>query len=299
MPSSSRMRELLGFSSPLRANSSLLPRQFSTDVAWPAIAANGLFGGYLTALADPGRGRVRVDLYWPGVGSATVSRVHADGTTYEVRGGDPAMVLTQWARYDYEAPLDQAVTYQATSDERPDVLATSNAVTVRAGTRAWLTHPTKPSLNQLVTMTIVPSRQRAARRGVLRPLEGKYPIPVSGVRQAPAGRMIIQTDGADEEAAVNALLDDGDVLMLRMPSMWGGFSWYVSVDTSAEDRADPTIGDLLIDNIELPFEVVDMQSGAAQGGTGNSYADHAAAFDTYGQWNSAAATYLELSMLDV
>lgn len=296
MPTSSRIRECLGSTSPLRGNATLLPGAWGL-AGWPSIHDNGQFGGYLTAAADPSNGRVRVDLYWPGIRSATITRVHADGTTQDVRGGDPGTVLTRWARYDYEAPLDQVVGYQATSTQRPGLTATSNSVTVTAGTRAWLTHPTKPSLNRLVTMTVVPGRQRAARRGVLRPLEGKYPIPVNGVRQAPAGRMVIQTNGVAEENAINELLDDGSPLMLRMPAVWGGYAWYVSVDTSGAERADPTIGDLIIDNLELPFEVVDKQAGAAEGGTGNSYADMSAAYQAYSQVSAAASTYLELSMM--
>lgn len=295
MPASSRLPDLLGAGSPLRARVPLTAATVD-DGGWQDIWANGMYGGYLSAAADPAGARVRVDLYWPGVRTATVTRVHPDGTTYDVRGGDPATMCTAWARYDYEPPLDVAVTYQATSTERPGLTVTTGPVTVASATEAWLKHPTKPYLNRQITLGSLDRRQRQSRAGVLRPPLRKFPITTHGVMSAEVGSLSVETAGTAELDAINTLLDDDADLLLALPAVWGGHHWYVTVRTATAERLEPKLGELLLEDMPLAFEVVDRPPGEAAGGAGNSYDDLGQAYQTYNQAAAAHESYLELSM---
>lgn len=295
MPASSRLQDLLGHSSALRDPEALLPGHAGL-AGWPTVLANGLGGGYLTAAADTTLARVRVDLYWPGIRRATIERIHADGTAVEVRGGDPARMLTAWARWDYEAPLDQEIYYRATSTDAPGATVTTAPLTLASNELAWLTHPTNPYLNRSWTIRSLDPVRREPRASALRPPLRKYPLVVHGVRSAPAGQITLRIEGDDDVAALDALLDDNADLLLRLPAAWGSRCWYVAVGQSARERADPMFGELLLEAVPLPFEVVDRPPGADAGGPGNTYDDLGAAFQTYGQATSSAASYIELSM---
>lgn len=294
MPASSRLRDLLGYSSPLRQSRALLPGPEGM-AGWPDRLANGLWGGWLNAEVDSANARIRLDLAWPETIPATITRIHADGTTYEVRGGDPATVCGWWARWDYEAPLDQPVTYQATSAEREGAVATTAPVTLASLDRDWLKHPTKPHLNRRVSIRTYDGRNRKSRSAAIRPPLAKYPIIVHGNRQAPAGQLVIQTDGtAADLAAIDELLDDNADLMLQRPAVRGGESWYVAIDTTGMDRVDPGHPTVLIERLPLPYEVVDRPSGEAEGGPADRYSEIAT--QTYNQVAAGYPTYVDLSM---
>lgn len=295
MPSSSRLPELFGVSSPLRRNRGLLPDDSGVD-GWPAILANGLGGGHLAAEADPTYARVRVDLYWPRIRWATVERVHPDGSTYEVRGGDPARMCTAWARWDYECPPDVEVYYRATSDRRDGLVAESGPVTLDSQTEAWLKHPAKPWLNRMITIRSWNTRQRQARRGVLTPPLRKFPIVVHGARGAESGQLVLQTADTDELDAINEVLDDGADLMLQLPASWGGQSWYVAVSSAGFDRLEPMLPTLHIEHVGIAFDRVDRPEGAADGGHDHMYELLPETYDTYNQVRAAHSTYLDLSM---
>lgn len=294
MPGSSRVRDLFG-GGMLRESWALLPGWAGLG-GWPTVLANGLGGGYLAATVDASRARVRVDLYWPGIRRATVERVHADGTAYEVRGGDPVRMLTAWARWDYETPLDAAFTYRATTTEADGAEITTGPVEIASNTLAWITHPTKPYLNRAWTIKSLDPRRRDSRAGALRPPLRKYPLVVHGVRGAPSGQITLRTDDTATVAALDELLDDNADLLLRLPAVWGGWNWYIAVGQTSGERADPGFGELLLETTALPFDVVGRPPGVDAGGTGNTYTDLGAAFQTYGQANASASTYIELSM---
>ncbi|MEV4417034.1 hypothetical protein [Catellatospora sp. NPDC049609] len=295
MPASSRLADLFGVGSPLRRTAGLLPGLHPSD-GWPAIAANGLWGGHLAATPDPAGSRVRVDLYWPGIREATVVRVHPDGSTHQVRGGDPALVCTGWARWDYEAPLDVEVTYQATSPERDGSTAVSDAVTLASGTEAWLKHPTRPSLNLLLTIRSLGPRQRQARRGVLVAPLRPDPIVVHGAFGAPSGLVTVETDGDADLAAIDAILADGSDLLLQLPPEWGSHQWYVSVDRRGADRLEPLLPTLLVEHVSLAFDVTARPDGEAEGGDDHTYQVLADAYGSYNGVRAGETSYLEMSM---
>lgn len=292
MPASSLLGDLTVGSS-LRRDVPLLPDSVSA-ASWQEIWANGMWGGHLTAAADAARSRV--DLYWPGIREARIWRVHADGSEYLVRGGDPATMCTGWARWDHEVPHDQPIYYRAESDERPGLQVATAPVTVGSQTEAWLKHPTKPNLNRVVTIRAFNQRQRGNRRGVLRPPLRKFPIVVHGVSTAHIGQLVLRAGGTAELDALNEIFDDGADLLLVLPTVWGGHHWYISVAATGEDRLQPQLGSLLVENVGLSFEVTGRPPGTAEGGPGNTYTDLGDAYQTYNQVGAAYTSYLELSM---
>lgn len=298
MPASSRLADLFGIGSSLRRKVPLLPsegRGRGRD-GWQAIWENGMYGGYLTAAADPSMARVRVDLSWPGIRYATIIRIHADGSRYKVRGGDPATVLGAWARWDYEAPLDQDVTYEATSDERLGSTTSAGPVNVSSGGRFWLKSVANPALNIAVRVADKGTRTAPARASKLEPPLRPDAIYVYQVRATDKGVISLYAADRATEAAIRALLASGGPLILQYPAIAGGESLYLMVDAVGYNPPIRLSADLQ-NVISLPIDVIGRPDGAAQGGLGNSYADQAAAFDTYGQSSAAAASYLELSLM--
>lgn len=296
MPTSSRLDELFGVDSPLR-RVPLLAASVPAD-GWVQIWANGMFGGYLTAVADPTNARVRVDLHWPGISTATIQRVHADGTTYQVRGGDPATMCTAWARWDYECPLDQEVTYRATSAERDGSIATSEPVTVSSGGRHWLKSVSRPALNMAITVKDRGTRNQPARAGKVEPPLRPDPIYVYQVRASDKGTIALYAADQATETAIRSMLADGGPLVLQYPAVAGGESLWLMVDTVGYTPVTRITVDLQR-QIDLPFDTVGRPDGAALGDLDSSYDLIADTYLTYNQVGAAASNYLELSMLSL
>jgi hypothetical protein len=295
MPGASRIRDLFGYTSPLRLDASLLPGHYGSAAGWPTWHANAQWGGYLTAVADTIYARVRVDLSWPGVRYATITRTHADGTTYQVRGGDPATMATAWARWDYECPLDQAVTYTAASIDATGATTSTDPVTLASSGQMWLKHVAKPYLNMRVTVKDRGERELPDRRGVLRPPTRPDAIFVNQIRGSDAGSIAIYCADLATETALRSLLADGGPVLLQYPATKGGESLWLSVGRSPIQPATRIMTDLM-KSVTLPFESIGRPPGAALGDPDSTYAKQATAYQTYGQQSAAADSYLELSM---
>jgi hypothetical protein len=296
MPASSRLTDLFGVSSPLR-QVPLMSASVPSD-GWQEIWANGMFGGYLTAVADPGNARVRVDLYWPDVITAVIERVHADGTTYQVRGGDPATMCTAWARWDYECPLDQEVTYQAVSSERDGAVTVTGPVTLTSSGRHWLKSVSKPSLNLAVTVRDRGTRQQPPRAGKVEPPLRPDPIYVYQVRASDKGSIALYAADQATETTIRAMLADGGPLILQYPAAAGGESLWLMADIVGYNPVSRITVDLQRE-IQLPFDVIGRPDGAALGDPDSSYTKVSDTYQTYNQVAAAAASYLELSMLSL
>lgn len=295
MPASSRLADLFGIGSPLRAAVPLMPSSVEDD-GWQQIWANGMWGGYLTAAADVTYARMRVDLYWPGVRGAVVERIHADGSAYLVRGGDPATMCTGWARWDYECPLDQAVYYRATSTERAGSVVTTALITLGSQDRFWFKNIARPYLNIAVRVKDRGNRTLEDRRGILRPPLRPDPIVVNQIRQLDAGTIAMYCADQATETAIRALLADGDPVLLQYPGNAGGESLYLSIGPVAADPISRITVDLQR-TIGLPFDQIGRPPGAAAGDPDSQYADLGESYSTYNQAAAAASSYLDLSMM--
>jgi hypothetical protein len=253
----------------------------------------------LTAAVQAQYGRVLLQLTFTTVTLATVSRVHADGSIWPVRNADPVDVRSTTGVgaiiFDHEAPLDQAVTYKATSTQTsttflsPAVTVASDPAWVRS--MAWLTHPTKPSLSTLVAITDMGDRSRPARVGLLPILGRADPIAVTDVRQSGGGELQAITFTVAEAVKLRALLADGGTVLLRAPGAWANGWQYMALGDATESGPggwDP------IREWRIGYSVVAPPAGDGQGAAGATWADVMTAYAT---WTAAIAG--EPTWLDV
>lgn len=250
----------------------------------------------LTATVEAVYGRVQLQLTFTTVTSATVSRVHADGTVWPVRGANPTPVLSTSGVgaviYDHEAPLDQAITYRASSG---GTTFSSTAVTVPSDSgdlrsRVWLTHPLQPALSRLVTVTTVGARTRKGRSSVLPIAASSESVAITDRRLSPTGEIAVLTSTIAEATALQTLLDTGDTLCIRCPAFWGSW-WFYAVlgdttdEAAASNALDPSI------EWKLPYSAVAVPAGTPFGPPGFTYADVNATYATYALLNSGEPSY--------
>lgn len=253
--------------------------------------------------ADATNARVLLQLTWTTVTAALVQRIHADGSTYPVRGGPagdgnvPVLSTTGvgWTGYDHEAPLDQAVTYQATSTQAPGTTITSSAVTVASDTSylsstIWVTHPLQPALSRLLLVADIPDRTRPARVGVLRVIGRADPVAVTDTRLAGSGEISAITTTSAETLALRALLADGGVLLIRPPGTWDTPWMYVAVGDVAEVGI-AGVGTDQWRQWRMPYTAVARPAGLGAGPVGATWNDATVAYATWTALIAGEATW--------
>ncbi len=236
----------------------------------------------LDAVADDSVAKVSLTLEWSGVDDATIVRVDPDGSRVPVRNAEPATVIAgAWTGDDYEAPLDVAVTYEATSADAPGTLVLSGAVTVASGGKGWLKHLGLPILNQKVVIAAAPTRKYAIEQGVFAVPGRLHPIVTSTTRRSASSDSIaFRTATEAEAAALRALCADGTPLLLQVPSDQRLGTSYVALGELTEA---PTIRPLADDNLvfSAPYVTVDRPPGAAGGSAGATWNDVTAYYATW------------------
>lgn len=191
--------------------------------------------------AHPETGSVRLTLQnLPGSGTVTLQRVDPDGTLSPVRGYgsdvvDYPVTGSTMVFEDYEVPLGVALRYDYGSTRTYSVTVDPPA----DSDYVWLTDPGEPGRNQLVMVEEPPSWTRDVARGVYPPRGAKMPVILSDVRQSRVGDLKVLTWTADQEAALDWLLDTGSVLLLRARPGWGLDRVYVSIGQVSEPRLVP------------------------------------------------------------
>lgn len=262
-----------------------------------AVASSLFFGPELTATIDA-RTAVRLDVYWPGVRTATITRYDYDGTSSPVRNAEPLQLLTQAVVYDHEAPLDRTCTYRLSSVEADGVTLDSDPVYVSSAGRSWLKHPFKSYLSRAVHLQTMPSRNLPARRGIAVPIDRADPIVVHQLRVNDEGTFTIQTDGTwQENDALRALLADGAPLLLQQTGVLGEGNLYMSVDTVGLALPNEKQGTSWRRNLTLPFIEIARPPGMAAGPIGITYASVASTFLTYEHIPALEATYNDLATM--
>lgn len=79
--------------------------------------------------------RVLLTLTWPGIQTATIQRLDPDGVPRNVRNAEPVTCVGSCAVFDHEAPLDQSVTYSATSPQGTGAVNTN--IYFESGVANW------------------------------------------------------------------------------------------------------------------------------------------------------------------
>lgn len=249
----------------------------------------------LTATAHDAGGYVALALTDAGTSSYTIIRTDGSGNTTAVRNGDPAVASGgSWVGNDYEAPLDESLTYTATLTTTPFTVTTAGAVTLDGADSPWLGHPGKPSLNIRPLVADLVIGARAARAQFLAVLGRSRPIGQSIRRAGAAGDLKLRITGQDELNALDALLDDGGPLLLRGPVGWVGYgNRYLQIGEVTYERLTRvgTDGRFLV---TLPWTEVDRPAGTAEGGAGFRWADVLAAYDTWDELVAANTTWLDV-----
>lgn len=278
---------------PLAESAMLLPSQFGPS---NRIVQSLLWGVEFTATVDNTKARVRLDLFWPDVRTATITRLDADGTTSLVRNADPVQLCTRAVLYDHEAPLDTTFTYRVTPSDDTSVYWDTDPVTLVSNGLVWLKHPFKPALNRTVHVYALPDRALGARRGIARPIDRADPIVVYQTRTTDTGSLVLQSDGTwAENTALRALFADGAPLLLQQPSTLGEGQLYIAVDTLGLRLLDEQAAWMYQRNWTVPFDVITRPAGRAAGAAGATFADAAAAYPTFAHLAAGEPTFTDLA----
>lgn len=260
------------------------------------VATSLFLGAEIAATVQATYARVRIDIYWPDVRIATLTRLDADGTSSPVRNCEPLLLNTSAVVFDHEAPLDRACSYRISPYGDASVYWDSDPVTLTVS-GPWLKHCFKPALNRPVHVHRIGPRSLPARRGVARPIDRPDPIVTYQTRATDQGALTLQTDGTwAENDAIRALLADGAPLLLQQPASLGEAQLYISVDTVGLELLDDGMAVAPFwRNITIPFDVTTRPPGTAAGPYGVTYADAAAHYLTYEHLAAGEPTYADLA----
>jgi hypothetical protein len=177
--------------------------------------------------------------------SAQVVRLNADGSTVPVRAADPAQLSSGgWIGYDYEAPYNQAVTYEVIPSNGASGAVHSPSVTLEVD-RPWLVHPGVPDLSVPVQILLPFGDETAVSSAGVHQIMGRAtPIVITdGRRKAPTFSMTVVTDSDEAAADVDALLFDTAPLLLQVVQPGVTRSLYRWV----------AVGDVTVSSAEQPF----------------------------------------------
>jgi hypothetical protein len=225
--------------------------------------------GSVTITLNDLAGSTTVDLYRvdPGGQLSPVRGFSSDVIGYSVTG--PTMLFQ-----DYEAPLGVTLRYEYTKHPA-EVTTRTYAVTLDPPDdpgHIWFTDPGQPAKNILLTVGQAPNWKRPIERGIQRAVGAKLPQVVSDVRAGREGDLAAVTWTADEEDALDYLLDAGGALLIRARPGWGLDKAYVSVGDIGDDRVS-RYGPEPIRRWSLPLLIVDRPGGGMAGSADRTWQD--------------------------
>lgn len=231
----------------------------------------------------------------------TVYRVAADGSRTLVRGPDGLIDLVVipsdlMVIEDYEAPLGAPVFYYI--EIRATISATagyrsSETVTLATGDKnlCWLKDPGQPQRNAQFMVVSPPAWKRPIVQSAYRVRGRRNPVVLSDVRGGLEGDLVIWTRSDEETAALNWLLDSGNVLLWQVVPGVHESDLYVTVGEvglpRVVDRADEEWRQWT-----LPLTQVDMPTTVGVAGTaGRTWQDILTGFATWGDLEAAYASW--------
>jgi hypothetical protein len=155
----------------------------------------------LTPVTDTAYARIRLTVAGAVGTEVNIWRIDPDSNELiPVRNGDPLVPVSGGGElYDYEAPLNRAITYQI-DDNGASTLTSPVTLTT---TTAWLKSPSFPSLNLIIQLREMPKLQRTRPKGVHNVLNRANPIVTFGRLTSFNGSMTLLTGN---EAATDAML---------------------------------------------------------------------------------------------
>lgn len=258
-----------------------------------------------TALVDADNAAVALTFASPQPGgyysTLSVWRTGPDGIQVPVRtqGGEMDGFLigtsTLWAGTDYEAPLGVAVTYTALwqGSAIADFQVTTDPITVPPPSDAnfcWIKHPGKPALNRLVMGAVAPNWKRDARQAAHIMRGRRMPLVISDVRGGHSGDLELFTWTDDDRQALDALLDDGGVLLVQAPA---GIGFDGNLYAAVADTSEERLGGMASEagrRWTLSLTEVDRVTGGMQGSASRTWNDILTDPDTP-TWQDVLDTY--------
>lgn len=181
--------------------------------------------------------------------TVTVWRVGADGSRTLVRGTSGLIdaettVSDVLVVEDYEAPLGVPVSYYAETKNSSGVASSTRSsatVTLTAGdiNYCWLKDPGQPQRNLQLMVAAPPAWKRAIQQAAYRVRGRRNPVIHSDVRGGLEGDLVVWTQTDAEFAALNQLLDSGNVLLWQVTPGVHESDIYVSVGETPMPRAVP------------------------------------------------------------
>lgn len=247
----------------------------------------------ITATADTANSRVALAVTGASGSTGYIRRTNPDGTSNTVRNGEPAtFTVGAWSDYDYETPMDLAVTYQVLSSDQTTVQATSSSTTLASGDATWLKDPTVPALNFVVKVTALPELTRDLPMGTFYVAGRTYPVVTTGKRFAPTAELTAYTETFAERQAMLNILSTGRVLQLSTPDGYGLGAYYVAVGAVAEQRHK--INTNPVRTWTLPLTVTDRPAYVSSASSGNTWGDVVSNYATWADVIRLKSTWNDL-----
>jgi hypothetical protein len=169
----------------------------------------------LTPVTDSTYARIRLTVAGATATEVNIWRIDPDSNELiPVRNGDPLVPISGGGEvYDYEAPLNRAITYRV-DDGATSVTTTPVTLTV---TQAWLKSPSFPTLNQLIKLREMPKVSRTRPKGVHNVLNRERPIVTFGKLTSLNGTMTLLTGNEAATDAMLVFLQQTGVAFLQIP----------------------------------------------------------------------------------
>jgi len=154
-------------------------------------------------------------------------------TVYGERDARVAWLLQtdlSWVAYDYEAPLDVAVTYRIGA-------VWSGSATLPSDGKDWWISLGAPGLTRPITVHSFPTLTRKLGHSLVQPLTRRNPIPVVAARRGATGTLTLITLDLDAARGMISLIEAAPLLMLNGPPSHGfGQGQYLLVQDFDEQR---------------------------------------------------------------
>jgi hypothetical protein len=229
-----------------------------------------------------------------GITSLSITRSDPDGSTAPVRSATAVATggASTLAFFDFEAPLDQSVTYTLTPSVGSPV--TSSAITiVTNGSTFWLKNVAQEALSRTVEVAGMSAIRRPSNTlATYHVLGRKNPVIISDVRGGRVGTMTLTAPTLAQTRDLLALLGPGTPLLFQAPASTGFEDMYFTVTGDVEETWLGTAGNP-VHGFSIPFTEVDAPTDDLVAVGANSWA-LVVSFGTWANLLAKRSTWLDV-----
>lgn len=235
-----------------------------------------------------------------------VTRNNPDGSTGVCRNANNVSTggVTTFNFFDYEAPLNSPVTYNAISTKHnvdgsltQQTATSSPATIVFSDQMIWMKSLSQPSLSMELEIGSMEPVARNARQQINPIIGAKFPVVLSDVQGARTGGMVLRTYDLASRLAIITLLDLGQPIFMQCDSAaigGDGFEdMYFQVGNYTEVRPQVRSIDTLRE-WDIQYTEVDSPSGLLTSLAGNSWLLVSTAFTSWNDVLTHRTTWLDV-----